>query len=297
MPLAFRNLSIDPSDPVATWPTEAVQAALERGDLGDWHRLAAEVARQPWGRTARQLEEVLTYSRPYGVAEAIEAVIARARARAERREREEVAAEVRRAIDRSGLSRAEFASRLGTSASRLSTYATGKVVPAATFMVRMRELAGVGSGAGRRGAEATAAGVGTPTSFWTVGAAAEAAARMVTAGEPLGRVWRFVVVQMLDDYRSVRHHRGLAAAARMWQAEPGSTGDVRVDAALAALAEHLARRDGWPAPPWTRQPGREAVPWWFVTELRGFQPRALVESPSSFRRRGVFITRAALERV
>ena len=49
MPLAFRNLTIDPSEPVAGWPTEAVQAALERGDLADWHRLAAEVARQPWG--------------------------------------------------------------------------------------------------------------------------------------------------------------------------------------------------------------------------------------------------------
>jgi hypothetical protein len=33
---------------------------------------------------------------------------------------------------------------------------------------------------------------------------------------------------------------------------------------------------------------REAWPWWFVTDLRGLHPRALVESPSSFRRRGVF---------
>jgi hypothetical protein len=177
---------------------------------------------------------------------------------------------------------------MGTSASRLSTYATGKVVPAATFMVRMRKLAG---------AAGTVAGVGTPTSFWTVGDAAEAAAQMVSAGEPLGRVWRFAVVQMLDDYRSVMRHRGVVAAARMWQAEPGPTGDVRVDAALAALGEHLARRGDWPAPSWTRKPGREAVPWWFVTELRGLHPRALVESPSSFRRRGVFITRGALERV
>jgi ribosome-binding protein aMBF1 (putative translation factor) len=138
--LAFRNLTIDPAEPVANWPAEAVQAALERGDLADWHRLAAEVARQPWGRTARTLEEVLSYSRPYGVAEAMEAVIARARARAERREREAVAAEIRQAVDRSGLTRAELASRLGTSASRLSTYATGKVVPSATFMVRIRRL-------------------------------------------------------------------------------------------------------------------------------------------------------------
>jgi transcriptional regulator with XRE-family HTH domain len=61
-------------------------------------------------------------------------------ARAERQERQEVAAEIRRAIDQSGLSRTEFASRIGTSASRLSTYVAGKVAPSATLMVRIRRL-------------------------------------------------------------------------------------------------------------------------------------------------------------
>jgi transcriptional regulator with XRE-family HTH domain len=51
-----------------------------------------------------------------------------------------VAAEIRRAVARSGLTRAEFASRVGTSASRLSTYATGRVSPSATLMVRIRRL-------------------------------------------------------------------------------------------------------------------------------------------------------------
>ena len=51
------------------------------------------------------------------------------------------------------------------------------------------------------------------------------------------------------------------------------------------MAEYLARRDGWAVPSWARLPGREAWPWWFVTDLRGLHPRALVESPSSFRRR------------
>lgn len=140
MPLTFRNLTIDPSAPVTDWPTEAVQTALERGDLADWHRLAVEIGKDPWGRTARQVEEVLRYSRPYGVAEAMETVIARARARAEQQEREAVAAEVRQAVEDSGLTRAEFATRIGTSASRLSTYASGKVVPAATVMVRIRRV-------------------------------------------------------------------------------------------------------------------------------------------------------------
>jgi len=140
MALAFRNLTITPDDPVASWPTEAVQAALERGDLEHWQRIVAELNRDPWGRIARQLEEVLSHSRPYGIADAMETVLARARARAEAIERDEVAAEVRRAIARSGLDRSEFASRIGTSPSRLSTYATGKVTPSAALMVRMRRL-------------------------------------------------------------------------------------------------------------------------------------------------------------
>jgi hypothetical protein len=119
---------------------------------------------------------------------------------------------------------------------------------------------------------------------------------MLAGGERLSRLWRYVFVQLLDDYTSVLRHRGVFAAARMWAYAPGSTGDTRVDAAFAAMAEYLARRDGWQVPAWARLPGREAWPWWFVTDLRGLHPRALAESPSSFRRRGVFITSGALDR-
>jgi len=141
MALAFRNLTTSPDEPVAGWPTEAVQAALERGDLADWHKIAAEVRSDPWGRTARQVEEVLSHSRPYGIAEAMESVLSRARERTAAAERADVAAEIRQAIARSGLNRAEFASRIGTSASRLSTYASGKVTPSATLMLRIQRLA------------------------------------------------------------------------------------------------------------------------------------------------------------
>jgi DNA-binding transcriptional regulator YiaG len=141
MALAFRNLAITPDAPVSQWPTEAVQTALERGDLADWHRIVAEVQADPWGSTARQVEEVLSHSRPYGVADAMETVLGRARERAEAGERAAVAAEIREAVRRSGLSRTQFASRIGTSASRLSTYASGKVTPSATLMLRIRRVA------------------------------------------------------------------------------------------------------------------------------------------------------------
>lgn len=157
MALAFRNLNVDPSTPVAQWPTEAVQAALERGDLTDWRRLATQVDREPWGRTARQIEEVLTHCRPYGVAALMEEVIARARARAEQRERDEVAAEIKQAVDESGLTRSDFATRLGTSASRLSTYITGKVAPSATLLVRIRRMNGCSGNLTRDRPDITAA--------------------------------------------------------------------------------------------------------------------------------------------
>ena len=136
--LSFRNVEVAPGDPVSAWPTEAIQTALERGGLSDWQRLARAVRARPWGAVARRIEEVLRYSRPYGVSELMERVIERARIETERAERDAVAQEVIRLIERSNLSRVDFASQIGTSPSRLSTYATGKVTPSAALMVRMR---------------------------------------------------------------------------------------------------------------------------------------------------------------
>lgn len=138
--LAFRNVDASPDDPVAEWPVEAIQTALERGSLRHWRRLAGEIRAEPWGPVARRVEAVLTYSRPYGIAEAMERVIADARETTEADERRAVAAEISRLVDESGLTRAEFASRIGTSASRLSTYVNGKVTPSASLLLRMRRL-------------------------------------------------------------------------------------------------------------------------------------------------------------
>src|SRR6266568_5173225 len=124
------------------------------------------------------------------------------------------------------------------------------------------------------------------SSFRSVADAAQLAQRLLAEEEPLRQVWRFALIQLLDDYASVLRHDGTEAASKMWALEPPLVGSSGVDAAFAAMAEYLARRDGWPVPGWAQSPGREASPWWFVTELRGLHPKALVESPSSFRRRG-----------
>jgi DNA-binding transcriptional regulator YiaG len=138
--LAFRNVDATPQDPVSSWPLEAIQTALERGGLEDWRRMMSAVQADPWGPVARRLEEVLAWSRPYGVAAAFERAIAQARDATEAAERATIASEIDRLVRKSGLSRAEFASRVGTSTSRLSTYVSGKVTPSAALLLRMRRL-------------------------------------------------------------------------------------------------------------------------------------------------------------
>ena len=139
--LKFRNITASPDDPVDTWPFEGILAAVERGTLPDWRRLAAAIRADPWGPVAQQVLEAIRLSRPYGTAELLEGVVERARKLAADSEREDVAAEVRNLVGRSGLSKQDFAERIGTSRSRLSTYMSGKVVPSAALMVRMRRVA------------------------------------------------------------------------------------------------------------------------------------------------------------
>jgi len=141
MTLKFRNLEISPDQPVSAWPGEAVLTAIERGSLRDWRRLVRVVQEDPWGRTARQIEQALKVSRPYGIAPALERAIENARRQKCECERLEVAERVQALIFASGLERSEFAERIGTSTSRLSTYATGKVVPSAAMLMRMQQLA------------------------------------------------------------------------------------------------------------------------------------------------------------
>jgi hypothetical protein len=110
-------------------------------------------------------------------------------------------------------------------------------------------------------------------------------------------LWRFGVLQLLDDYDSVIRHDGVAAAAQVFSDEPALTGHSGLDAAYAALACWLAQRDGWSAPAWARSPNRVARPWWFVSDSAYGRAWALAQSPGEFRIRGVFITDTALARV
>lgn len=72
--------------------------------------------------------------------------------------------------------------------------------------------------------------------------------RVLHKGETLEACWRFGILQTLDDYTSALRRGGPSLAAGVFTDEPARAGAAEIDAAFAALAEHLANRDGWEAP-------------------------------------------------
>jgi hypothetical protein len=100
--------------------------------------------------------------------------------------------------------------------------------------------------------------------------------------------WR-LVAEFLEEYRwePTESRNGLLAP------EPPSTGDERWDVLLAALAEHLAARDGRGAPAWSET--RRLRRFWFPFNTPAARVDAVVHAPAAFRRRGVFISAHELD--
>lgn len=138
MTLAFRNLTVTPDAPVSAWGVEGILAAIDRGELSDWRRVVAAVWAEPDGEVAADLAEALELAEDTGVATALRRSLDRARMS----EAERLGAMIAEWVRASGLTQAQFAREIGTSASRLSTYVRGKVVPSAVLAQRMRALGG-----------------------------------------------------------------------------------------------------------------------------------------------------------
>lgn len=142
MSVRFRNVDASPVGDVTSWPYEAFVTVIERGLVTDWQPVFAEVRRRPWGPVARKVERIAATTPDVAVGRLFAMAVVRARADADRADRTEVARRIRAAIAASGLTAAEFAAGLGTSASRLRTYATGKVTPSAAMLLRIEAHGG-----------------------------------------------------------------------------------------------------------------------------------------------------------
>ena len=105
-----------------------------------WQRIVVAIKRDPYGRTARQVEEVLETARPYGVSKALSEVLTRTREHLEANERAEVGRHCRHcSSDR------VWASTSSRPASALpskdfAAYLSGETSPPASLMIRMRRL-------------------------------------------------------------------------------------------------------------------------------------------------------------
>jgi hypothetical protein len=102
------------------------------------------------------------------------------------------------------------------------------------------------------------------------------------------RRWR-LVAEFLEDYR----WEPLEARPALLSDAPPPTGDEHWDVFLAALAEHIAARDGHPAPVWTEE--RVLRQFWFPFNTSSARADAIVHAPAAFRRRGVYVSPQELE--
>lgn len=143
MTVTFRNVDASPDDDVRSWPFEALVAVIERGLVPDWKPIFDEIRRSPWGSVTRRVERYLSSLEPDadGAAVLFSHAIEHARNEGEAAERSVVATRVRNAVELTGLTNAAFAELVGTSASRLSTYRSGKVTPSATMLIRIERIA------------------------------------------------------------------------------------------------------------------------------------------------------------
>ncbi|WP_328334977.1 helix-turn-helix domain-containing protein [Kribbella sp. NBC_00382] len=137
-----------------------------------------------------------------------------------------------RALTESGLSQAAFATALGTSASRFSTYRSGRTKPTAQFFLR----------AGRIARALRAA-----REYRIMTAPATATAIREASDEDWA--WR-MLLQGRDHLRLLLgRHDGSEAA---WEAAPSTTGRVGFDTLLAVLTAHEFEAAGEDPPEWSR---------------------------------------------
>lgn len=93
--------------------------------------------------------------------------------------------------------------------------------------------------------------------------------------------------EFLDEFYSERSE--VARTAMLVDEPPLTGGDGRTDAYLAAVAEHLALRNQLAVPGWTGAKSRFLKRPFFPCGLESLKATLLVESPTAFRRRMIFV--------
>lgn len=124
----------------------------------------------------------------------------------------------------------------------------------------------------------------------TVNARPESLAEAVRRAQNGTAMFDHAVREFLDTFYGDAGSRGAAI-----REPPPLMGGV-YDPYVAAVAEHLARCFGLPIPEWTEQHGEPLHEPFFAGGLETLKARLIVESPSAFRRRLIFVSHDALDR-
>lgn len=164
-----------------------------------------------------------------------------------------------RALVESGLSQAAFATALGTSASRFSTYRSGGTKPTAQFFLRARRIAHALQAA---------------REYRIMSAPAAATAVREATDEDWA--WR-MLLQGRDHLRLLLRRRDGSEAA--WEAAPGTTGHAGFDALLAVLTAHEFEVAGEDPPEWSKV---EALPEPWIPEHPFLEHDEIIEQTPDY---------------
>ena len=181
-----------------------------------------------------------------------------------------VIARIDEAVAKSGLSMRQFAHALGTSASRFSSYRSGKVAPSAAFLLRAERIADALAQARREN---------VPTALDAIDSLRRAAGKSDDD-------WTYALALEARDrlHEILRRRKSLAAA---WEAQPPSTLDNRWRTLIAAFVSHEFDEAGLPAPRWTASAKLDHE--WVLDTPRLSDDEVREQTPDWLAERNIFI--------
>jgi hypothetical protein len=128
--MRHRHLDISPGTPVGELGLAAIDDLLERGDVGDWAPLLADVARDPWGRVADRILHLVEHHPMPGRSALWRSWVEERRAAAEGFH---AGAALRRLRAARGLTQQQVADRLGMTQPEISKLERRRDVTVSTF--------------------------------------------------------------------------------------------------------------------------------------------------------------------
>jgi transcriptional regulator with XRE-family HTH domain len=102
-------------------------------------------------------------------------------------------------------------------------------------------------------------------------------------------------LRALIDFKRALGSASVEDFAGLVETPPGSTGDTRWDACIAAVVEDESATRDLPPPFWTNEGRRFIKPFWYLSDNKALHSWELATAPGAFVRHGVLAAREELE--